>query len=159
VAIVPKGIQSEIRQTRPFNSLEEEAAIALARTADQLARRFEELFKSHGLTGTQYNVLRILRGAGKAGLACSEIGTRMISRDPDITRLLDRTERAGWCTRSRNPDDRRVIVTRITAKGLELLKRLDRPVEQLNVKMLGCVGSSRLRSLLHLLEQVRAGAV
>ena len=155
---MPKGIQSEIRQTQPFSSLEEEAAIALARTADQLARRFEGLFKSHGLTGTQYNVLRILRGAGKAGLACSEIGTRMISRDPDITRLLDRTERAGWCTRSRNPDDRRVIVARITVKGLELLKKLDRPVEQLNVRMLGRVGSSRLRSLLCLLEEVREAA-
>ena len=156
--MVAKDIQSEIKQSRPFSSLEEEAAIALARTADQLARHFDALFKAHGLTGTQYNVLRILRGARKTGLACSEIGSRMISRDPDITRLLDRTERAGWCRRSRNLNDRRVIVTRITTKGLELLKELDRPVEQLNVKLLGRVGSSRLHSLLRLLEEVREAA-
>jgi DNA-binding MarR family transcriptional regulator len=148
-------MQAEIKQTQPFAGLEEETAIALARTADQLARHFDELFKTYGLTATQYNVLRILRGAGKAGLACNEIGARMINRDPDITRLLDRTERAGWCSRSRNPHDRRVIVARVTPKGLDLLKELDRPVEQLNVKMLGPVGSSRLRSLLRVLEEVR----
>jgi len=155
---VPKGIQTEIKQTQPFTGLEEETAIALARTADQLARHCDELFKAHGLTATQYNVLRILRGAGKAGLACREIGARMIKRDPDITRLLDRTEGAGWCSRSGDPDDRRVIVARITPKGLELLKKLDRPVEQLNVKMLGPVGPSGLRSLLRLLEEVRQAA-
>ena len=155
MTMVAKSIQAEIKQTKPFPSLEEEAAIALARTADQLARHFDELFKAHGLTGTQYNVLRILRGAGKAGLACSEIATRMISRDPDITRLLDRTERAGWCTRSRNTNDRRVIIARITAKGMEILKELDRPVEELNKRVLGPMSNSRLRSLLRLLEGVR----
>jgi DNA-binding MarR family transcriptional regulator len=149
------GIQAEIKQTTPFDSLEEETAIALARTADQLARPFDELFKAHGLTSTQYNVLRILRGAGNAGLACSEIGARMISRDPDITRLLDRTERAGWCIRGRDPKDRRVIVTRITPKGLGILRELDRPVRELTRTMLGHMGKARLRSLLRLLEKLR----
>jgi DNA-binding MarR family transcriptional regulator len=157
-SLVSKGIQAEIKQTKPFGSLEEETAIALARTADQLERHFDELFKAHGLTSTQYNVLRILRGAGKAGLACSEIGERMISRDPDVTRLLDRTERAGWCTRGRDAKDRRVIVTRITAKGLGILRELDRPVHELNTRMLGHMGQARLRWLLRLLERVREGA-
>src|SRR5437879_13334407 len=96
MTMVAKSIQAEIKQTKPFPSLEEEAAIALARTADQLARHFDELFKAHGLTGTQYNVLRILRGAGNAGLACSEIATRLISRDPDITPFFDRPTPPGW---------------------------------------------------------------
>lgn len=150
-----KGIQAEIKQTKPFSSLEEEAAIALARTADGLSRRSAELFKAHGLTGTQYNVLRILRGAGDAGLACNEIGERMITRDPDITRLLDRMERRGLCQRTRNQRDRRVIMTRITAQGLELLKEMDSPVQELNLKLLGHMGEKRLRSLLRLLEAVR----
>jgi DNA-binding MarR family transcriptional regulator len=153
-----KGIQAEIKQTKPFSSLEEETAIALARTADVLSRRSAELFKAHGLTGTQYNVLRILRGAGDAGLACNEIGERMITRDPDITRLLDRMERRGLCQRTRNQQDRRVIMTRITPQGLDLLKEMDSPVQELNLKLLGHMGEKRLRSLLRLLEAVRGRA-
>ena len=112
------GIQAEIKQRKPFQSLEEETLIALARTSDQLGRQLDSVLKQHGLTGTQYNVLRILRGAGKSGLACSEIGERMVTRDPDITRLLDRMERAGLCTRARDQKDRRVIVVRISSKGM-----------------------------------------
>ncbi len=148
-------IQEEIKQSKPFQSLEEETLIALARTADQLGRQIDALLKQHSLTGTQYNVLRILRGAGKAGLACNEIGERMVTRDPDITRLLDRMERAGLCTRARDQKDRRVILARITAKGTDVVNELDAPVNRLNLKMLGHLGEKRLRSLLRLLEAVR----
>jgi DNA-binding MarR family transcriptional regulator len=148
-------VQAEIKQTKPFTSLEEETAVALARTTDQLARGFDGLLKQHGLTGTQYNVLRILRGAGKAGLPCSEIGERMISRDPDITRLLDRMERAGLCTRARDHKDRRVIVVHISDKGLKTVNQLDEPITDLNRAMLGHMGKGRLRSLLDLLDAVR----
>jgi DNA-binding MarR family transcriptional regulator len=149
-------IQDEIRQNKPFSSLEEETGVSLARTADQLHRRFSELFKKQGLTGTQYNVLRILRGAGNSGLPCKEIGERMVTRDPDITRLLDRMERGGLCLRSRGPNDRRVILTRITEKGLALLRELDKPVLALNKKLLGHLGEDQLRSLLRLLDSVRS---
>ncbi len=151
------GIQAEIKQSRPFQSLEEEALIALARTTDQLGRQIDSLLKQYGLTGTQYNVLRILRGAGKAGLACSDIAERMVTRDPDITRLLDRMERAGLCTRARDQKDRRVIVARITTKGLRLAAELDDPVNELNLRMLGHMGKDRLRGLLALLEAARNG--
>lgn len=149
------GIQAEIKQGKPFSTLEEETAVALARTTDLLARQFDALLKQHGLTGTQYNVLRILRGAGKAGLPCSEIGERMISRDPDITRLLDRMERAGLCTRARDQKDRRVILVRISDKGSKTVNQLDKPITELNGAMLGHMGKGRLRSLLDLLDAVR----
>ena|SRR5437868_5761070 len=148
-------LRSEIKQTKPFSSLEEETAVALARTSDQLARRFDALLKQYGVTGTQYNVLRILRGAGKAGLPCSELGERMISRDPDITRLLDRMERAGLCNRVRDQKDRRVIIVKICDKGLKTVNQLDEPITELNRAMLGHMGKGRLRSLLDLLDAVR----
>jgi MarR family transcriptional regulator, organic hydroperoxide resistance regulator len=150
-------LRSEIKQTKPFSSLEEETAVALARTTDQVARRFDGVLKQHGLTGTQYNVLRILRGAGKAGLPCSELGERMISRDPDITRLLDRMERAGLCNRARDQKDRRVILVKISDKGLKTVNQLDQPITELNRAMLGHMGKGRLRSLLDLLDAVRNG--
>src|SRR4029079_5455628 len=95
-------LQKEIQQTRPFGSLEEEAFLGLQRTADALARRAYDVLKPSGLSATQYNVLRILRGAGEAGLACGEIGERMITRDPDITRLLDRLEARHLIARARS---------------------------------------------------------
>jgi DNA-binding MarR family transcriptional regulator len=113
------------------------------------------MFKLRGLSSTQYNALRILRGAGEKGLACSEIGERMINRDPDITRLIDRLERRGLVIRSREQKDRRVITTRITTTGLELLRSLDRPVTEFHQQLLGPLGERRLRSLLWLLEAVR----
>jgi len=148
----------EIRQERSFTSLEEETLLALMRTADVLTRPVEVLFKSHGLSPTQFNALRILRGAGKAGLPCSEIAHRMVTRDPDITRLLDRLEWTHLAKRARDAGDRRVVVARITAAGLELLGRLDGPVAELNRKLLGGMGEERLRALLALLQQVRGGA-
>ena len=152
---VGKGIQAEIQQTKPFTSLEDEAVVALQRTADRLHWRLSELLKEHGLSPTQYNALRILRGAGDEGRACSEIAERMINRDPDITRLVDRLERRGFAVRSREGTDRRVITTRITPAGLKLLQILDGPVEEFNRKMLSALGEQRLRTLIHLLEVIR----
>src|ERR1700730_9772877 len=122
VAGVPSGFQSEIKQTKPFGSVEEEAFLALQRTADQLQGRVAEWLKAFGLSPTQYNALRILRGAGEGGVACSEMADRMINRDPDITRLLDRLEKRGLARRSRDSKDRRIINAYITREGLQLLK-------------------------------------
>ena len=120
--------------------------------------RFSDMLKPHGLSPTQFNALRILRGAGDGGRTCTEIAERMINRDPDITRLLDRLERRGLVARSREGRDRRVIITRINQAGLELLRALDRPVEELNRKMLGALGAERLQALIGLLEVIRAQA-
>ena len=152
-------IQAEIQQSKPFASLEEEALIALQLTADRLHWRLSEMLKEHGLSPTQYNALRILRGARDQGRACSEIAERMINRDPDITRLVDRLERRGLVARSREGQDRRVITTRITPAGLELLQALDRPIAEFNRKMLGPLGERRLRTLIQLLETAREQTV
>ena len=146
-------------QKRPLGTLEEDAFVALLRAADVLQWRAEEMFKEHGLSATQYNALRILRGAGPEGLTCSEIGERMINRDPDITRLLDRLERRSLVRRKREPQDRRVIRCGITNAGLALLKSLDRPVLTLNRRLLGHLGEGRLQSLISLLETARERAV
>jgi DNA-binding MarR family transcriptional regulator len=155
---VSKSIQAEIQQTKPFSSLEDEALVSLQRTADQLHWRLTEMLKPHGLSPTQYNALRILRGAKDEGRACSEIAERMINRDPDITRLVDRLERRGLVVRSREGRDRRVITTRITPAGLALLEGLDRPIEEFNRRMLGHLGEQQLRTLLGLLETARERA-
>jgi DNA-binding MarR family transcriptional regulator len=150
-----KGIQAEIQQSKPFPSLEDEALVALQRTADRLGWRLSEMLKAYGLSPTQYNALRILRGAGEEGWACKEIAERMINHDPDVTRLLDRLERRGLVARSREGRDRRVITTRITPAGLDLLSTLDRPIAEFNRKMLGHLGEERLRALIDLLEAAR----
>ena len=152
------GIQAEIKQTKPFASLEEEAFLALQRTADQLNWRVAEMLKPYGLSPTQYNALRILRGAGDSGLACSEVGERMINRDPDITRLLDRLEKRSLVRRDRASKDRRVITAHITSIGKELLKRLDRPVEEFQDQLLGRLGSQKLQALIRLLCAARQSA-
>jgi len=148
----------EIRQRKPFRRIEDEAFVNLQRTADALLQGVAAALKPVGLSPAQYNVLRILRGAGPDGLACRQIGERMITRDPDITRLLDRLEVRGLVTRNRDRADRRVITTRITEKGLRLLKDLDGPIEHLHVEQLGHLGDQRLRSLIELLEVARAKA-
>jgi DNA-binding MarR family transcriptional regulator len=146
------------RGSPPSNSLEEEAFVALLRTADQLQGRAAEMFKSHGLSPTQYNALRILRGAGPEGLACTEVARRMINRDPDITRLMDRLERRGLIRRGREQKDRRVIKARITAAGLDLLKGLNREVAEFHRQLLGHLGAEKLQSLIGLLEAARENA-
>lgn len=135
---------------------EETASIDLFRTADLLSRAPAQLLKTEDLSATQYNVLRILRGAPK-GLPCGEIGERMITRDPDITRLLDRLAKRGLIARRRETKDRRVVLTRITPEGTELLARLDAPMQQVHLKQLGHLGRNRLKTLAELLELLRAG--
>ncbi len=148
-------IQSEIKQSRPFSSREEEAFVALQRTADQLQGRVADWLKPWGLSPTQYNAMRILRGAGEEGLPCSEVGERMINRDPDITRLLDRLEKRGLTSRSRDKRDRRVINAHITREGLQLLRKLDGPVQEFQHTLLGHLGETRLKSLVELLCAAR----
>jgi DNA-binding MarR family transcriptional regulator len=149
-------IQEEIKQTKPFESLETEAHVALQRTASALMEGIFLLLKPFDLSPTQYNVLRILRGAEPDGLACRGISERMVTRDPDITRLLDRLEARALVTRSRDAKDRRVITTRITRNGLRLLRDLDDPLEEFNRRRLHRLNTEQLESLLALLELVRA---
>ncbi len=136
-------------------SLENRIFVALLQAADTLAQEAEQLVKIAGLTGAQYNVLRILRGAEPQGLACRAIGDRMISHDPDMTRLLDRLEKHGLITRARQTDDRRVVKARITPQALSLLKTLDQPVRQLHKRQFRHMSAARLRILSDLLEEVR----
>ncbi len=148
-------LQAEIKQQRPFASLEQEVFLSLERTSDALTRQMAEVLKPAGLTGTQYNVLRILRGAEPAGLTCGEVGGRMITHDPDITRMLDRLEKRGLIVRSRDARDRRVIITRITPAGLQVLERLDEPVTAEHRRLLRHITQESLQRLADLLEEVR----
>ena len=152
---MPRGLQAELKQKIPFASREAEAYLSLLRTADALQTRVEAELKEFGLTGTQYNALRILRGAGPEGLPCREIGERMITRDPDITRLLDRLEDRGFVQRTRARRDRRVIYGKITAAGLKLLREMDSPLDKFGREMFRHVGQDKLKQLIELLELVR----
>ena len=131
------------------------AFLDLQRTCDLLARGPAQILKNEDLSPTQYNVLRILRGSPD-GLPCGEIANRMITRDPDITRLLDRLEKRALISRWRESKDRRVVLARITPNGLKLLTRLDQPVEEAHRKQLGHLGKDRLRALAELLAAARA---
>ena len=141
-------------KTRHSPSLEEAVFLDLLRTSDVLSRRLAYILKNEDLSSNQYNVLRILRGAPE-GLACGEIGSRMISRDPDITRLLDRLEKRGLISRCRETKDRRTVLTRISPEGLKLLARLDEPVQQAHREQLGHLGRERLKALAELLRDSR----
>jgi DNA-binding MarR family transcriptional regulator len=150
---VTKDTRDGAPGSQPPGSLEEQTFVALLRTADHLQWRAAEMFKQHGLSPTQYNALRILRGAGPEGLPCSEVGKRMINHDPDITRLLDRLEGRKLIQRSRGQKDRRVINARITLAGLDLLKSTNREVADTHRKLLGHLGEQRLHLLIRLLEE------
>jgi DNA-binding MarR family transcriptional regulator len=154
---MPRGLQAELKQKIPFTNREQEAYLSLMRTADALQTQIEAQLKEFGLTGTQYNALRILRGAGPEGLPCREIGERMITRDPDITRLLNRLEDRGLVERTRARHDRRVIYGKITAAGLKLLRTMDNPIEKHGREILRHVGQEKLKELIDLLELVRCG--
>ena len=147
---------SKEKPPRPPASSEEGIFIALLKLADVLGQEAERLTRTAELTGTQYNVLRILRGAEPEGLACRGIGERMITHDPDITRLLDRLEKRGLITRERQSDDRRVVKTRITPKGLELLKPLDQPMRELHKRQFRHMAATRLKTLYALLGEIRS---
>jgi DNA-binding MarR family transcriptional regulator len=134
---------------------EEAAFLDLLRTTDMLSRGLAQILKTEDLSATQYNVLRILRGAPE-GLLCGEIASRMITRDPDITRLLDRLEKRGLISRCRETKDRRTVMARITPEGLEVLARLDEPVQDAHRKQLGHLGRERLRELAEFLHDARS---
>jgi len=133
---------------------EEAAFLDLLRTTDMLSRGLAKVLKTEELSATQYNVLRILRGAPE-GLPCGEIASRMITRDPDVTRLLDRLEKRNLISRWREARDRRTVMAQITPEGLELLSRLDEPVQAAHRKQLGHLGRNQLRALAELLEAAR----
>lgn len=151
-------LQDEIKQRKPFDSLESEVFLNLVRTVDALEHGVTELLKRSALTSSQYNALRILRGAGSNGLMCAEVSERMLARDPDVTRLLDRLERRGLITRAREKSDRRVVTTRVTDDGLTLLATLDEPIERVQRQQLEHMTRNDLDTLRHLLEVARAPA-
>ncbi len=153
--MVKSVLQAEICKKNPFDSLEQETALNLCRTMDHLHQQCQQLFQEHNLSAPQYNVLRILRGHGGDGLPCREITAQMITRMPDITRLVDRLEEAGLVARTRAADDRRVVRVSITQAGLKLLARLDRPVVELHKKQLGHLTTEELTELNRLLVKVR----
>ena len=143
------------KKGQPTGVAEEAAFLELARTTETLSRSLIPVLKAEKVSPNQYNVLRILRGAPE-GLACGEIASRMITRDPDITRLLDRLEKRGLIARCRETKDRRTVLTRITPDGLKLLASLDDPVREGHRRQLGHLGRERLRALTELLQAARS---
>ena len=148
-------LREEIKQTKPWSSLEEEAALNVVRTAELLGYRAASVFDGTDLTPTQYNVLRILRGAGAVGLPCGAIGERMIRRDSDITRLMDRLVAGGLVERSRSEEDRRVVVNTLTPEGRKLLTGLDPQVQAMHRRLLGHLNDTELKALIRGLERAR----
>ena len=149
-------LQEELKQSKPFAGLEEEVILNLMRTSGFLAAGLVGILKQAGLTATQYNALRILRGAAPEGLSCREIGTRMVTRESDITRLLDRLEKRGLISRRRPAGNRRLVLTRITGQGLKTLAGLDAPVLESHRQQVGHLGKSRLKALNRTLEALRS---
>ena len=148
------NLQAELKQTRPFRNLEHEAHLSIQRTAAVLEHAFEAALKPYGITATQYNVLRILRGAD-GGLCRSEVRERMLRPVPDVTRLLDRLEELDLIVRERGGDDRRFVTTKITRTGLTVLEGLDPVADEIHERQLGHLDQSALRSLIELLARVR----
>ena len=151
-------LQQDLKQKKPFRSLQQEAYLSVVRTSTSLTDAMEDLVKARGISATQYNVLRILRGSGAEGLCRNELRDRMLTRMPDMTRLLDRMEDAGLVVRAREGDDRRMVMTRITEKGRRLLDDLDAPVMALHRKQMAGLTDAQLRSLSDLLTLVREGS-
>ncbi len=148
-------IQREIKQTKPFASRSQEAVVSLMRTADLVRRMVGGIVEPHGITPQQYNVLRILRGAGECGLPTLEIAERMIEQTPGITRLIDRLEAKHLVSRERCLTDRRQVFCRITGPGLELLARLDAPLNETDHEVLSGLDRRELAQLVELLDRVR----
>lgn len=149
-------ILREIRQTKPFRSKGQEVLVALLRTADVVRRAISRVLEPYDITPQQYNVLRILRGAGEQGLPTLEIADRMIEQAPGVTRLLDRLEAKGWVRRQRCPEDRRQVLCWLTPAGLDLVTRLDEPVESADAEAVAELSPEDQDHLLRLLDTVRA---
>ncbi len=154
----PIGLQAELRQTKSFVSLQAEAFLNLVRTSAQMQHALHLRLKPYGITETQYNSLRILRGAGSSGLTCAEIADRLVSQDPDITRLVERLQRQGLVRRERGEKDRRVVLTKITASGLDRLKEMDPVVDSTVHALLSHLSSSELNTMIGLMERARLSA-
>lgn len=152
---MPKSLQEELKQSKPFASPEVEAYISLVRTEAVLSRRVTALFKQHGITQTIYNVLRIIRGGPEAGVPCSIIADRLITRVPDVTRLVDRAVSLGLVTRTRPEDDRRVVLLGLTKRGHEMLEALQDPLIALHREQLGVLKRDELNQLIDLLARLR----
>jgi DNA-binding MarR family transcriptional regulator len=150
-------LRTELKKKRPFETAEEEALLNLFRTTDRLDIRFKRLFREYGLTGPQYNILRTLRGEG-APLPILEIGSRMLTAVPAITGLIDRLEEAGFVTRKRCEEDRRVIYIAATDKALKLLGQIDEPLRKLQHDLAGHLSKGELAELSRLLEKLRSAA-
>ena len=150
-------LQQDLKQKKRFRSLQQEAYLSVVRTSTALTDAMEDLVKERGISATQYNVLRILRGSGAEGLCRNELRDRMLTRMPDMTRLLDRMEDAGLVVRVREGEDRRMVMTRITEKGRRLLDELDAPVLALHKRQMARLTDAELRSLSDLLTLVREG--
>ncbi|REK18842.1 MAG: MarR family transcriptional regulator [Planctomycetota bacterium] len=151
---MPANLQRELKKKRPFESPEQEAILNILRTSDLFENRLGRLFREYGLTPSQYNVLRILRGEG-GPLPSLEIAERTIQVVPAITGLIDRLEQQGLVARRRSDEDRRVVFVEITSKALGILKRLDAPLEQLHRDLVGHLSAAQLKDLSRLLEKAR----
>jgi DNA-binding MarR family transcriptional regulator len=152
---MPSRLQAELKQTKPFKSLREEVLLQVARTAAVLSHTLDHTLRVYGITQTQYNVLRILRGAGPSGLCRHEVATRLVTLVPDVSRLLDRMTQAELLTRTRDPKDRRLVKACITEKGLKILAELDGPSSTLADERFSHISDADLRQLITLLEAVR----
>jgi DNA-binding MarR family transcriptional regulator len=149
------SLAEALQQTRPFAGVEQEAYLSILRTATELSHWTDQLLKSHGVTQAQYNVLRILRGAGADGLCRNQIAGRLVTAMPDVSRLLDRMEEAGWIERERGREDRRQVAAVITVAGTRLLAKLDAPLEDLHRAQFAKMGKGELKQLLATLTAVR----
>jgi DNA-binding MarR family transcriptional regulator len=150
------SLATTLKQNRPFVSLEQEVYLSILRTASELSYAVDQFFRPFDITPSQYNVLRILRGAGTGGLCRNEISERMVTATPDMTRLLDRMEKSGWVTRERAVEDRRQVSTHITKSGMELLARLERPTGDFVTPLFAGAKISDLKTVLKVNDQIRA---
>ena len=149
------SLATTLKQNRPFVSLEQEVYLSILRTASELSYAVDQFFRPFDITPSQYNVLRILRGAGADGLCRNEISARMVTATPDMTRLLDRMEKAGWVTRKRAEEDRRQVSTHITKSGMELLARLEMPTTDFVTALFAGATISDLKTVLKVNDQIR----
>jgi len=149
------SLATTLKQNRPFVSLEQEVYLSILRTASELSYAVDQFFRPFDITPSQYNVLRILRGAGTGGLCRNEISERMVTATPDMTRLLDRMEKSGWVTRERAVEDRRQVSTHITKSGMELLARLERPTGDFVTPLFAGAKISDLKTVLKVNDQIR----
>jgi DNA-binding MarR family transcriptional regulator len=148
-------LQAELQQRVPFQTVAEEALLNVMRTADLLEASITEALKPFGLSPTQYNVLRILRGAGCDGICCKEVAERMVTPDPDVTRLMDRLEKRNLLTRDRAKEDRRFVTIRLTQEGLDLTNGLDQPIREFIRQKLGRIPDPELLDMIRVLEKIR----